>query len=493
MSGMQNIYSDIAVRTGGDIYIGVVGPVRTGKSTFIKRFIEELVLPNMNDSFERERAKDEMPQTASGKTVMTTEPKFVPDTAVEITVGNNTVMRVKLADCVGYVVPEALGTVENGQSRMVLTPWSEEPMPFEEAAEMGTKKVINEHSTVAIMVTTDGTIGEIPRESYKEAEKRVVDELKAIGKPFAILLNSAQPGSEKAVNLALELEKQYQAPVALVSAAELNAEDIRHLMELLLLEFPVKMIDVELPGWISALGFDHELVRSLRESIGECALGIKKLGEIPGAFNALFSQDYIKDAFITSTDCGKGITYLEVKLKDSLYYKIISELTGLDIENEEALVNRMKELAKIKEKYDKIEEALDAAVENGYGIVMPDVSDLTLSQPEIIKKSGSYGVKLKASAPSIHMIKANIETEINPIVGTEQQSEDLIRYLLSEFEESPDKIWSSNLFGKTLYELIAEGLHAKLDNMPEQARHKLSSTLEKIVNDGSGGLICILL
>ncbi|MBR2473909.1 MAG: stage IV sporulation protein A [Clostridia bacterium] len=493
MSVTQNIYSDIASRTGGDIYIGVVGPVRTGKSTFIKRFMEQLVLPNMTDGFERERARDEMPQTAAGRTVMTTEPKFVPDNAVEISVGNNTVMRVKLADCVGYVVPEALGTVENGQSRMVLTPWSESPMPFEEAAEIGTKKVINEHSTVGIMVTTDGTIGELPRQVYVEAEKRVVSELKALGKPFAILLNSAEPGSEKAIKLALELEKSYGAPVALVSATELNAEDIRHLMELLLLEFPVKMIDVELPSWVSALGYEHSLVRSLREKVTECASGIRKLGEIPNAFNALFENEYVKDAYITSTDCGKGVTYLEIKLKDRLYYDVISELTGFAIDSEEALVNQMKELAAIKERYDKIEEALNMAEESGYGIVMPSVQDLTLAEPEIIKRSGSYGVKLKASAPSIHMIKANIETEINPIVGTEQQSEDLIRYLLSEFDESPDKIWSSNLFGKTLYELVAEGLHAKLDNMPDDARAKLGETLERIVNDGSGGLICILL
>lgn len=493
MSAMQNIYSDIANRTGGDIYIGVVGPVRTGKSTFIKRFMEQLVLPNMSDSFERERARDEMPQTAAGRTVMTTEPKFVPDKAVEISVGNNTVMRVKLADCVGYVVPEALGTVENGQSRMVLTPWSEAPMPFEEAAEIGTRKVINEHSTVGIMVTTDGSIGELPRDVYVEAEKRVIKELKAQGKPFAILLNSAEPGSERAIELALELERDYGAPVALVSATELNAEDIRHLMELLLLEFPVKMIDVELPSWTGALGYSHPLVKTLRDSITECALGIRKLGEIPTAFNALFSCEYVKDAFITSTDCGKGITYLEVKLKDSLYYKVISELTGFDIDSEEELVNQMRNLAKIKERYDKIEEALNMAEESGYGIVMPSIGDLTLAEPEIIKRSGSYGVKLKASAPSIHMIKANIETEINPIVGTEQQSEDLIRYLLSEFDESPEKIWSSNLFGKTLYELVTEGLHAKLDNMPDDARAKLGETLEKIVNDGSGGLICILL
>lgn len=493
MSAQQNIYSDIAARTGGNVYVGVVGPVRTGKSTFIKRFMEQLVLPNIEDSYERERARDEMPQTAGGRTVMTTEPKFVPDEAVRITVGGSTVMRVKLADCVGYVVPDALGTLENGQSRMVLTPWSESPMPFEQAAEMGTKKVITEHSTVGILVTTDGTIGELPRQAYVEAEKRVASELKALGKPFAVLLNSAEPSSERAVKLAMELEKSYGVPVALVSAIDLNAEDIRHLMELILLEFPIKMIDVELPSWTRALGDTHPLVASVREKVAECASGIRKLGQIESAFNPLFSCEYVRDAYVTSTDLATGATRLDVKLKDQLYYGVLSELTGLKIDGEESLVSTIRSLAAVKERYDKIEQALDMAESSGYGIVMPSVSDLTLAEPEIIKRSGSYGVKLKASAPSIHMIKANIETEINPIVGTEQQSEDLIRYLLSEFDESPEKIWSSNLFGKTLYELVAEGLSAKLGNMPDEARAKLGQTLEKIVNDGSGGLICILL
>ncbi|MBE6610455.1 MAG: stage IV sporulation protein A [Ruminococcaceae bacterium] len=493
MSITQNIYKDIAKRTGGTIIIGVVGPVRTGKSTFIKRFMEQLVLPNIADPFERERAKDEMPQTAAGKTVMTTEPKFVPENAVRVNLGDGAVMNVKLADCVGYVVPEALGTVENGQSRMVLTPWSDEPMSFEKAAEIGTKKVIYEHSTVGVLVTTDGSIGELPRSVYEQAEKRVVDELRSIGKPFVILLNSADPGSESAINLAYELEKSYGAPVALVSALELNSEDIKHLMELLLLEFPVKMIDVELPSWTQALDGDHWLTKEIRSALYGCVGNVRKLGEIPGAFNALFGHELIKDAYITSTDCGSGVTHLEVKLKDQLYYKVISELTGFDIESEEDLVNQMRSLSAIKEKYDKIEEALNSVNERGYGIVMPDIADLTLAEPEIIKRGSGYGVKLKASAPSIHMIKANIETEINPIVGSEQQSEDLIKYLLSEFEESPASIWNSNLFGKTLYELVTEGLHTKLDNMPDDARAKLGETLEKIVNDGSGGLICILL
>lgn len=493
MSVSQSIYKDIAKRTGGTVIIGVAGPVRTGKSTFIKKFMEQLVLPNISDDFERQRARDEMPQTAAGRTVMTTEPKFVPEKGVRIDLGDNAVMEVKLADCVGYVVPQALGTTENGMERMVMTPWSDEAMPFEKAAEIGTKKVIFEHSNVGVLVTTDGSISELPRHVYEQAEKRVVREMRAVGKPFVVLLNSADPGNERTIELAGELEKEYGVPVALVNALEMNTDDIKHLMELLLLEFPVRMIDVELPSWMQALESDHWLVNEIKDAVFACVGEIRKLGQIPSAFNALFGHELIKDAYITSTDCGSGVTHLEIKLRDHLYYKVISELTGFSIDSEEALVGQLRSLARIKEKYDKIASALESVEERGYGIVMPDKSDLTLAEPEMIKRGSGYGVKLKASAPSIHMIKANIETEIAPVVGSEQQSEDLIRYLLSEFEESPADIWNSNLFGKTLYELVTEGLHTKLDNMPDDARLKLGETLEKIVNDGSGGLICILL
>lgn len=493
METTQSIYSDIAQRTGGEIYIGVVGPVRTGKSTFIKRFMEQLVLPNMSDGYERERARDEMPQSAAGKTVMTTEPKFVPDNAVEISIGDNARMKVKLCDCVGYMVNDAIGATENGQPRMVMTPWSEDALPFEQAAEIGTKKVITEHSTVGILVTTDGTIGELSRSSYEEAEKRVATELRALGKPFAILLNSARPESDEAQRLASELEGRYGAPVALVSVPELNAEDIRHIMELLLLEFPIRRIDVELPAWTSALDASHWLKSSLTDAVFECAGKIRKLGELGGAFNSLFENEYVKDAMLTAMDCGTGVAELEIRLSEPLYYRVISELTGIDIENEETLITQMKELAAVKLRYDKISEALSDAETKGYGIVMPSVEELKLEEPKMIRRNGGYGVRLRAAAPSVHLIRANIETEINPIVGTEQQSEDLIRYLMSEFEDDPSKIWSSNLFGKSLYELMAEGLHNKLENMPEDARKKLGDTLERIINEGSGGLICILL
>lgn len=493
MENMQSIYSDIARRTDGDIYIGVVGPVRTGKSTFIKKFMEQIVLPNMVDEYERERAKDEMPQSAAGRTVMTTEPKFVPDKAVEITVGENVGMRVKLCDCVGYMVSDAIGSTENGQPRMVMTPWAENAIPFEQAAEIGTRKVITEHSTVGILVTTDGTIGELSRASYEEAEKRVVSELRSLGKPFVVLLNSARPESEEAKRLAKELEKKYSSPVALVSVAEIGAEDIRNIMELLLLEFPIKMIDVELPAWTSALDNGHWLKNELTDAVYGCAKGVKRLGELDHAFDALEGNEYIRDTAVKSMDCGTGIAMLEIRLAEPLYYRIISELTGIGIDDEEALITQLKELSTVKSRYDKIKEALDEVEERGYGIVMPSVEDLKLEEPQIIRKNGGYGVRLRASAPSVHLIRANIETEINPIVGTEQQSEDLIRYLMSEFDEDPTKIWGSNLFGKSLYELMAEGLHNKLDNMPEEARKKLGNTLERIINEGCGGLICILL
>lgn len=491
----RSIYGDIACRTGGEVYIGVVGPVRTGKSTFIKKFMEQTVLPNIENDFERERARDEMPQSAAGKTVMTTEPKFVPDKAVEVSFGDgsNAKMKVKLCDCVGYMIPEAIGSTEEGNPRMVMTPWSESSMPFERAAEIGTRKVIAEHSTVGILVTTDGSIGEIRRSAYEEAERRVVEELRALGKPFAILLNSARPDTEEATRLALELEKKYSAPVALLSVPDINAEDIRHLMELLLMEFPIRRIDVEFPAWTTALDSSHWLKEQLQSSVFGCASRVRKLGELNGAFDGMREIEFVRDTMLKHIDCGTGISELEVRLTEPVYYKVISELTGIAVEDEEGLINRMKELSAIKVRYDKIQAALDEVEATGYGIVMPAVEDLKLEEPKIIKKSGSYGVRLRAAAPSVHMIKANIETEINPIVGTEQQSEDLIRYLMSEFDEDPTKIWSSRLFGKTIYELMTEGLHTKLENMPYDARKKLGETLERIVNEGTGGLICILL
>lgn len=488
-----SIYKDIAARTGGDIYIGVVGPVRTGKSTFIKRFMEALVIPNIAEGYGRERAKDEMPQSAAGKTVMTTEPKFIPDEAVNITVDGCANLRVRMIDCVGYIVPDALGTIENGQPRMVRTPWQDEPMPFIEAAERGTHKVITEHSTIGMLITTDGTIGEIPRESYVEAEERVVRELREIGKPFALILNSADPTSQKAVDLAYELEAKYKAPVALVSCMDLDAEDISHILELVLHEFPVTEIGIELPFWTRALDDTHRIKASLLQSVKECAARVTRAGDVKEAFALMSGNEYVKSCTVESLDLGSGRARVSAKLDDGLYYEVMSELTGFDIKDDKELIDLMKSLSKIKVEYDKVSEALDAANKNGYGIVMPSIEDLRLEEPEIVKQNGSYGVRLRASAQSIHMIRANIETEINPIVGTEQQSEDLIKYMLNEFEEDTVKIWESNMFGKTLYELVNEGLHTKLEHMPDDSREKLSETLERIINEGSNGLICIIL
>ncbi len=489
----HSIYRDIAQRTGGDIYIGVVGPVRTGKSTFIKRFMEALVLPNISEGYSRERARDEMPQSAAGKTVMTTEPKFIPDEAVPISIDGCATLKVKMIDCVGYIVSEALGTIENGQPRMVRTPWREEPMPFVEAAEMGTHKVITEHSTIGMLVTTDGTIGDISRESYVEAEERIVAELKQMGKPFAMILNSARPSSESAIALAYELEAKYDVPVALVSCIDLDAEDIRHILELVLHEFPVSEVRISMPEWTSALSSDHAIRSSLLASIEKCAERVHKAGDLISAFSDLSENEYIKSSSIDEIDLGTGCANISVSMADGLYYSVISELTGFEISGEEELISLMKELALMKERYDRVSAALDEAEERGYGIVMPNVSDLRLDDPEIVKQPGGYGVKLRASARSIHMIRANIETEINPIVGTEQQSEDLVKYMLREFEEDPQKIWESNMFGKSLYQLVNEGLHSKLEHMPEASRTKLSETLERIINEGSGGLICIIL
>ncbi len=490
---MANLYQDIAQRTGGDIYIGVVGPVRTGKSTFIKRFMESLVLPNIAGDYDRERARDEMPQSAGGKTVMTTEPKFIPDEAVPIRVGEGGGLRVKMIDCVGYIVPEAMGHIEDGQPRMVQTPWAETPMPFAEAAELGTQKVIREHSTIGMLVTTDGSIGEIPRESYVEAEERVVRELKQLGKPFALVLNSANPEAEEAARLAYALEEKYDVPVALVNCLVLDAEDIRQILELVLHEFPVREVRVDLPAWVCAVEENHPIRTAVTSAVRRCAEHVCRVGEISRAFESLTECEYIKSVHLQSLDLGSGTAVMEAALEDALYYSVLSELTGLDIADEAELIETIRTLASVKGRYDKIAEALAAVDEKGYGIVMPDVEDLRLDEPEIVKQAGGYGVRLRASAQSVHMIRANIEAEINPIVGTEQQSEDLVRNILREFEADPQRLWESNMFGKSLYELVNEGLHAKLEHMPDDARAKLAETLERIINEGSGGLICILL
>ena len=493
MTPEQSIYKDIAARTGGDIYIGAVGPVRTGKSTFIKRFMEALVLPGMEEGYAKDRARDELPQSAGGKTVMTTEPKFIPDEGVMVSLSDGVSARVRMVDCVGYLVPDVLGAEENGQPRMVHTPWQEEAMPFVEAAELGTRKVIYEHATIGMLVTTDGSIGEIPRASYIEAEERIVEQLKSIGKPFAIILNTANPGARSAIDLAYELEAKYGVPVALVNCLDLNAEDIRHILEMVLHEFPVCELQIDLPEWVAALDKTHRIRQSIEGDVRRCAASVRKAGDVAKAFEDLSDNEYIGSMTIQEMDLGKGSACIQITPAEGLYYRVMGEMTGLSVTGEADLMRQMVDLSRMKKEYDKVAQALRSANENGYGIVMPEVSDLHLEEPEIVKQAGGYGVHLRAAAQSIHMIRANIETEINPIVGTEQQSQDLVKYMMSEFEENPASIWQSNLFGKTLYELVNEGLHAKLEHMSEDSRTRICETLERIINEGSKGLICILL
>ena len=412
--------------------------------------MESLVLPNIEEGYSKERARDEMPQSAAGKTVMTTEPKFIPDEAVKISVDGVSSLKVKMIDCVGYIIPEALGAIENGQARMVRTPWSEEPMPFVEAAEMGTQKVIREHSTIGMLVTTDGSIGDIKRESYVEAEERIVNELKELKKPFAVILNSANPTKESAISLAYELEEKYKVPVALVSCMDLDSDDIRHILELVLFEFPVNEIRIDMPEWVYSLGNDHAIKSSIVSSIEKCVSRINKTGDIKDSFYDLAENEYIKAFRINDINLGDGSASLSLEMEDGLYWSVLSQLTGFDISGDSQLIELLCELARMKDKYDRVGKALDDAESSGYGIVMPDVSDLHLNEPEIVKQAGGYGVKLSASAQSIHMIRANIETEISPMVGTEQQSEDLVKSMLKEFESDPASIWQSNMLGKTL-------------------------------------------
>ena len=487
------IYNDIAQRCGGDVYIGVVGPVRTGKSTFIKRFMETVVLPNIENVPARERARDEMPQSAQGKTVMTTEPKFVPDEAVNISVDGNASMNVKMIDCVGYIVPGAVGHAEEGKPRMVMTPWSEEEMPFEKAAEIGTQKVINEHSTIGCLVTTDGTIGELDRESYVQAERRVVNELKAIKKPFVIILNSANPDSKEAVELALAMEEEYKVHVALVNCLDLDAQDIKNILALVLLEFPVREISVSIPSWVDVLDDDHKLKKSIYDSIFARADKLSTVGEAKDVFSQEMENDFGYFAQMKKIDLAKGKIDLVLDVPDEQFYMILGEETGFEIDGKQSLVSILSDLSAVKKDYDKLSTALRQVEETGYGIVTPSIDELKLEEPEIVKQAGGYGVRLRASAPSIHMIRADIKTEVSPIVGSEKQSDEMVKFLLKEFEEDPKKIWESNMFGKTLHELINEGLNAKLAHMPYEARTKLADTLQKIINDGSNGLICIIL
>lgn len=488
-----SIYNDIATRTDGSIFIGVVGPVRTGKSTFIKRFMDTLVLPNIRGDYKKERTTDEMPQSSSGRTIMTTEPKFIPETAVNVSVGDNAQFKVRLIDCVGYIVPSSLGYIEGDQPRMVKTPWYEEDVPFNMAAEIGTKKVINEHSTIGLVVTTDGSISDIPREEYAEAEERVINELKEINKPFVVLLNCIYPFSESAIELANELGKKYSVPVIPVNCAELQEDDIEKILIKVLFEFPVKQISVNMPSWIKSLSDEHILRTTVFSVIKENAEKITRIRDINNLQSALKECEHIESCEIQKIELGSGNAEIFAGFKRKVFFEIISDTCGMSVNNDRELLLSLSQLCGIKKEYMRLKDALDEVEATGYGIVMPSIEELSLEEPEIMRQGGRYGVRLKASAPSLHIMKANINTEVTPIVGSEQQSEDLVMYLLKEFEENPLQIWNSNIFGKSLHELVNEGLHTKLSRMPHDARMRMQETIERVINEGCSGLICIIL
>ncbi len=489
----KSIYSDISERTQGDIYIGVVGPVRSGKSTLIKRFMDTLVIPNISDDFQKERAKDELPQSAAGRTIMTTEPKFIPENAIELNMEDGIRLKVRMIDCVGYIVPSSEGYIEESQPRMVMTPWYEVEIPFNMAAEIGTKKVIEEHSTIGLVVTTDGTVTSIPRDEYEEAEERVIDELKAINKPFVVLLNSAEPKAPQTVSLAESLTEKYGVPVIPVNCLELSENEIKDILVNILYEFPVTAIGIDLPRWFNALDTDDELRRAVTDSVKSNSLSVNTVSSVNGFVERISENDMIMNARITDTDLSCGKVKISVDLDNSYFYSILSDKCESDITDDESLLKEITKLAEVKAKYQRIAEALKQVESTGYGIVMPSLEELSLEEPEIMKQGGKYGVRLKAHAPSIHMIKCNTYTEVAPIVGSETQSEELVMYLLKEFENNPNEIWDTNIFGKSLHSLVNEGLNNKLYRMPEDARDKFRETIERVINEGCSGLICIIL
>ena len=488
-----SIYQDIATRTGGDIYIGVVGPVRTGKSTFIKRFMDVMVLPNIRESALRDRANDELPQSASGRTIMTTEPKFIPENAVDLEIDGTCRLSVRMIDCVGYIVPGSIGYIENDQPRMVKTPWFDEPIPFNMAAELGTRKVIEEHSTIGVVVTNDGTIGEIEREDYVEAEERVIRELQVLEKPFVVLLNTTQPTSQAAKELAVSLSDTYGVSVIPVDCTALEEEDFNRILSAVLQEFPIRETVVSFPGWLGGLAKDYWLKKQMADAVYQAAPLLTKMASLSDFSDRLATDDSIQSVAVSSIDMGTGEATVKVAFMDGLFYDALSDMTGVAIHSEQDLVTSLRDLAKESRDYQRVKSALEEVEATGYGIVMPQLDELSLEEPKIVKQGGRYGVRLKASAPSIHMMRADITTEVSPIVGSEKQSEDLVMYLLQEFEEDPIKIWDSNIFGKSLHELVNEGLHTKLSRMPAEARMRLQETIERVINEGCSGLICIIL
>lgn len=489
----MNIYEDIAKRTQGDIYIGVVGPVRTGKSTFIRKFMETLVLPNIENEFKRDRTRDEIPQSGSGKTIMTVEPKFVPADGVVIQLKDSISLKVRMVDCVGYIVEGALGHEENGKQRLVSTPWSKDAMTFEEAAEIGTKKVIRDHSTIGVVVITDGSVTGIERGSYIEAEERVIDELKSMNKPFVVILNSLTPKDEKTELLRNELEEKYEVPILPVNVEQMEEPDIENILETVLYDFPLNEIRINISKWVEGLEKNHWIKESIISTLKQCIANLQKIRDIDDIVNGFENLEFLDGVTVENVELGEGVVNIQLSTKQELFYNVLEEKSGFKIEEDSQLLNLVTTLSKVKQEYDKIEVALNDAKNFGYGVVAPSLSELSLEEPEIIKQGKQYGVKLKANAPSLHIIKADISTEVSPIVGNQNQGEEMVKYLLNEFEQNPSEIWESNMFGKSLNDLVKEQLQSKLYTMPDEIRFKIQKTLQKIINEGSNNIITIIL
>jgi len=491
---MQNydIYNDIAGRTSGEIYIGVVGPVRTGKSTFVSKFMEKLVIPNISSKNKRQVATDELPQSAVGKTIMTTEPKFVPAQAVNVQFGKISA-KVRLIDCVGYLVDGAFGHEEDGAPRMVKTPWSEEFVPFEKAAETGTQKVIEEHSTIGVLITTDGTIGEISRANYVKAEERVIRELKALNKPFVVVLNSTEPTGKEAQKLAKAISEKHGVPVIPLSVIDLTEEDVNRIVETVLFEFPVKGVDVELPLWLQTLESKHPVVSEILQEVAQNAQNMAKMRDCFSLENMFEGSENFNNCADLNIDLSSGSVLYKINPKQELFYRILSEECDETVSDEYELMKYVHGLKDAKVAYIKLKQALIDAEETGYGVVTPSAEEMSLNEPEVVKHGGRYGVKLKAQAPSLHIMKVDVEAEVSPVVSSEQQGEELVNYLLSEFENNPSGIWETNMFGKPLSMLVRESIAGKLDAMPKQAQNKMRKTVTRIVNEGKGGVLCILL
>ena len=488
-----DIFRDIAERTGGDIYLGVVGAVRTGKSTFIKRFMEAVVLPNIHSEAERMRATDELPQSAAGKTIMTTEPKFVPNQAVKLRVVEGLDVNVRLVDCVGYTVEGAKGYEDENGPRMVSTPWFDEAIPFQEAAEIGTRKVVQEHSTLGVVVTTDGSIAEIPRSSYVAAEERVVEELREVGKPFIMVLNSTNPSSDGTRQLRSELAEKYDIPVIALSVATMGENEVMSVLREVLYEFPVHEVNVNLPSWVMVLNDRHWLRNHFEDSVRDTVKDIRRLRDVDRVVEQFTQYDFVERAGLSGMSMGQGVAEIDLYAPDELYDKVLMEVVGVEIRGKDHLLQLMQEFTYAKREYDRFAEALEMVKTTGYGIASPSLEEMKLDEPELIRHGSRFGVRLKATAPSIHMIRVDVESEFAPIIGTEKQSEELVRYLIQDFEENPIKIWESDIFGRSLHSIVREGIQGKIAMMPDNARYKLQETLGRIINEGSGGLIAIIL